>query len=412
MSNDSYFTASQAAALLNISVDTLYAYVSRGLIRSEEGPGGKRTRRYHAGDVQGLKERKEQRRQPERVAERALHWGAPILESAITLIENGRLFYRGHDALRLATTESVERVASLIWLGDGAAAHQLFNTPPSISLSPNIEHVRQASAHLLPVEQLQAVLPLLASDDLAAYDWRPTAVAATGARIMRLTTALIGGAVAEHRGIVDGLHQCWTAHLSQAPQLLNAALILCADHELNVSAFTARCVASAGATPYAVVGAALAAAQGVQHGGQTARVEALLRDVDSAADVRATLAQWLKRGETIPGFGHALYPAGDPRARLLLDLLGAHLGGTPAIDLSTVVIDAMRAVHGAHPTIDFALVTLARALALPVDSALTLFVLGRQIGWIGHAIEQYQLNQPIRPRARYVGEHPRRSSNE
>src|SRR5947208_11026624 len=115
---DRFLTAQEAAAELGISLSTLYAYASRGMLRSEAVPGEPRAKRYPREDVLRLKERKELRRDPERAAPKALHWGAPVLESAITLVENGRLYYRGHDAVALARTWSVEEVAALIWTGE------------------------------------------------------------------------------------------------------------------------------------------------------------------------------------------------------------------------------------------------------------------------------------------------------
>ena len=112
-----YLTAGEAAEELGISLRTLYAYVSRGLIRSEAVGGKRRNRRYRAEDVWRLKERKEQRRDPARVTESALDWGAPVMESSITLITGGRMYYRGHDAVILSEDHTLEQVAELIWTG-------------------------------------------------------------------------------------------------------------------------------------------------------------------------------------------------------------------------------------------------------------------------------------------------------
>src|SRR5256886_17669674 len=103
-----------------------------------------------------------------------------------------------------------------------------------------------------------------------------------------------------------GLHkQCNEdgSHTTNVPALLAAALILCADQELNVTTFTARCVASAGSTPYAVVCSGLSALQGIKHAGQTERIEAFLRETGSPANVRSSMTSLLKRAEPIPGFG-------------------------------------------------------------------------------------------------------------
>ncbi len=406
MSKERYLTARQAANELGISLATLYAYVSRGLVRSEATGGDPRTRRYRLEDVQKLKERKEQQRNPGKVAESALHWGSPVMESALTLIAGGRLYYQGHDAVHLATTHSVEQVATLLWTGELASDAAVEMETTGTAFTPELAAMRQRLVDVSVVEAFQVLLPLVAADDLAAYDLRPSAVVQTGGRILRLLTAIAAREQALTAGIAQTLQAAWVPNDPQAMALLNAALILCADHELNVSAFTARCVASAGSTPYAVVNAGLSALQGVKHGGHSARVEALLREAGTPAGVRLALAHRLKRGEQIPGFGHVLYPDGDPRATALLQLTSAAYPNAPGIALSHAVMEHARSLIGEHPTIDFGLVTLALALELPPGTALTLFALGRTIGWIGHAIEQYQLDRMIRPRARYIGTPP------
>jgi citrate synthase len=195
-------------------------------------------------------------------------------------------------------------------------------------------------------------------------------------------------------------------NVPRAVDLIRAALILCADHELNVSTFTARCVASAGSSPYGAVIAGLAALEGTKHGGTTARIEAALDSLPRTRDLRGALTDRLRRGEAVEGFGHRLYAQGDPRAAVLLELLA---GGKAAAH-SRAVAAAVYDVLGERPTVDFALVAVARALGLPNGSALTLFAIGRTIGWIGHAIEQYEKNAMIRPRAKYVGELPARAA--
>lgn len=406
MSKEYYLTARQAADELGISLATLYAYVSRGLIRSEAMGGDPRTRRYRVEDVHKLKERKEQQRNPGKVVESALHWGAPVMESALTLIADGHVYYRGHDAVRLATTHTVEQVAALLWTGELRSDPAVLFETTGNALSSHLMSLSRQLSNLSPVEAFHVLLPLAAADDLAAYDLRPAAVIQTGGRILRLLTAIAAGTAVVSSGVAQTLQQSWAPDDPQASALLDAALTLCADHELNVSAFTARCVASAGSTPYAVVNAGLSALQGVKHGGHSARVEALLREAGTPAGVRLALAQRLKQGEKIPGFGHQLYPDGDPRASALLDLIVAAYPDSSAVALSRAVAALVLTLIGEHPTIDFALATLAAALQLPPGTALTLFALGRTIGWIGHAIEQYQLDRMIRPRARYIGEQP------
>ncbi len=188
--------------------------------------------------------------------------------------------------------------------------------------------------------------------------------------------------------------------------LLGSALVFCADHELPVSTFAARCVASSEATPYAVVLAGLAALGGVKHGGEVELVEAFLREVEAVGDARAAISGRLRRGERIPGFGHSLHTNGDPRAAGLLRLTAEVYPNGQAVALSEAVVGEALRLMGVRPTVDFALVIIARTLGLPPGGATALFALGRTIGWIGHAIEQYEDGSLIRPRARYVGEQP------
>src|ERR671921_1889772 len=173
-----YLSARRAAEELGVSLATLYAYVSRGMVRSEAVEGKGRNRRYRAEDVRRLKERRERRRDPEGVVEGALHWGTPVLESGITLVDEGRLYYRGRNVVDLAGTKSIEEVAALIWTGDEAMASTLF--PPGASpLSGRIRAVLGHEFGMTPVEAFQVLLSLAASEDPAAYDLRPPAVART-----------------------------------------------------------------------------------------------------------------------------------------------------------------------------------------------------------------------------------------
>ncbi len=335
------------------------------------------------------------------------------MESAITMITNERFFYRGYDALTLATTYSVEQVAALIWTGDSANAQSLFTSALPERMLARYRKIRDQLSELTPLEAFQVCLPLAAVDDIAAYDLRAEAVAQTGARILQLLAMVATNREASARGVARQVQQGWAPDDEQASALLTAALILCADQEFNVTSFTARCVASAGSTPYAVVSAGLSALQGVKHAGQTERIEAFLREIATPENVRSAMTSQLKRGDSIPGFGEVVpgfgsifYPAGDPRGKLLLELTARAYPQSPTILFAQRVTEETYNLLGERPTIFFGLVTLAHALNLPPGGAIAIFALGRTIGWIGHCIEQYQANQVIRPRAHYIGPAP------
>lgn len=405
MNSQRYLSAKEAARVLKVSPATLYAYVSRGIIRSEVGEGNSRARRYHAEDVQKLVERKAQRKNPAEVARTALHWGTPILESALTLITDGGLYYRGQDVGQLATTRTFEEVAALLWGVPMGEATRLFAGKPM--------SVSRVAEGLQPLHRLQVALMLASERDLAAYRLEAEQVRRSGGRILQLMTQVLANASARHSEggpmettIAQTLARAWRPKDAQAASLINAALILSADHELNVSSFTARVVASAKGQPYQVVVAGLAALQGLRHGGITEQVEGLLREIGKPRNSHKVLAERLRRGELIPGFGHVLYPEGDPRGRLLLGLLQAAYPRSAELALAKAVVVEVEALLGLAPTIDFVLAVLARVLGLPEGSALALFALGRTVGWIGHALEQYGQEALIRPRASYVGEKP------
>lgn len=404
-----FYPAREAAELLGISMATLYAYVSRGLIRSEAAPGERRARRYRAEDVDRLVERQRLRYDPSRAAREALRWGEPVLESRISSIESGRLFYRGRDATELARTASVEEVAALLWRGgdDARAEREAVAFDSDVAMLPRAwTTVARALAQVSPIERGQIALPLAEHDDRTAYDLRAPAVESAGVRIVRTLLAAMTGADRCDGGLARALGAAWGVTRRRDVGLLSAAVIAAADHELNVSTFTVRCVASAGSTPYAAVSAGLGALRGTRHGGYTERVTRLVEEVEREGSAERVVQARLRQGEAIPGFGHPLYPDGDPRGALLLELATSLPATTRALRPLAGLVEQVARSGGEAATIDLGLVAVARALRLPVDAPIILFALGRTLGWIGHAIEQYASGQLIRPRARYTGERP------
>jgi citrate synthase len=397
-----YLSATEAAAELGVSVPSLYAYVSRGLLHSVAEPASRR-RRYLAEDVWLLKQRKEHRRDPAKAAAAALHWGLPVLESRLSVIHNGRLYYAGKDVVTLATTCTIEQVAALLWLGD-------LNAPfPDEAADPLAAHwstLARLAARLPPLEALQLFLPVAAAQDAFAYDLREASVQRAGARILRLLAAVAAGARPSRAPVARVLQKHWAPRTPDAAALVQAALVLYADNGLNPSSFTARCVASAGSTPYALVSAGLAALQGSKHGGACERAAELLREAGDPRGARRAVVARLRRGEPMPGFGHPLYPDGDPRGALLMKLVAEHRPHAPAVALSVALAEAVHELMNQQPTVDYGVVTLCAALGLPPSAPLALLGVGRVVGWIAHGLEQYREGRLIRPRARYAGDLP------
>ncbi len=248
------------------------------------------------------------------------------------------------------------------------------------------------------------MLVALAAADVAAVDTSPVAVVRTGARLLTALGAAITGVPPDGAPIHAQLARAWKLNRRGA-ELVRRALVLVADHELNASTYVARCVASTGATPYAVVIAALGALSGPRHGGMTALAEAVIRELWERRDLDAAIAERLRRAEPLPGFGHPLYPDGDPRALSLLAAFPVHLSRSAA-DTAARIERAARRVMARPPNVDFALALMGVSLEVPRGAVPGVFVIGRAVGWIAHALEQYATGTLIRPRARYVGALP------
>jgi citrate synthase len=378
---ETLISAREAADRLGIKTETLYAYVSRGLLRSVTVPGS-RERRYPVQDIERFRSGR---------GEGAAEALMPVIGSSICLIEHGRLYYRDQDAIQLAETATLEEIADLLWQVDDTAAPVLWPDKPRVE------------ATLPLIERCQLRLAMLAADDLSALDLSRVGVVRTGRAILSALVGVVGDGEISSEPAHRQLGASWQLDKTGA-DLLRRCLVLLADHELNASTFVARCVASTAATPYAVVSAALAALSGRRHGGASVRAEALLHEIGERGDAMAVMAARLARDESLPGLGQPLYPDGDPRARALL---GAAIAALPSARswIENACTAGLRLSHQ-HPNVDFALAAVTTALGLPMGAALGLFVVGRSVGWIAHAIEQYESGVLIRPRARYTGTRP------
>lgn len=409
MAPSRYLSAKEACAELGIRPQTLYSYVSRGLIRSETGDQRHRTRQYYREDIERLRRHKELRAHPEVGAEQALKAGDPVLESALSRIGDDDLYYRGTSVGQLARESTVEEVAAWLWTGERSLRIEEFAGAARLEgVSPALV---AELAPLSKVERMQALLPVLGAQDPAAFATAPPHIHQCGARILRLMVLVAAAQDQTSRGIAQTLQRAWLPGRPATARLIGAALILCADHELNVSTFTCRTVASSGANLYAVVTAGLSALQGPRHGGATDRLEALWDEAEAANHVGDTIASRLKRGDAIEGFGHVVYRGVDPRAKILMELLEEAAPNAAELALAKALIEEVEKRTGLSHNVDLSLVALRRVLKLAKGAALLLFCLGRIIGWIAHALEQYQTGRLIRPRAKYTGPDPRRASS-
>lgn len=411
--------AGEAARILGVKVATLYSYASRRWVRSF--PSGRhRERRYLREDLETLRNRADARLGHEAVAAGALRWGEPVLSSALTEIRPDGPCYRGHPVVGLARSARFEAVAELLWTG-------VLPTSPAAWPRPRTLAARVPRALANPIDALLAGLAAVRLARLRKPDagtrspgtgrLRAPADPTSGPRVSEqgaaelvwtlvgLVAAAVGARPADAlsaTSVASGVQRALGAR-TRGVGLIEATLVLCADHELNASSFAARVAASTGADLEACLLAALATFSGPRHGAESMRVQALVDEAGRPERARATLLARLHRGEVLPGFGHRLYPAGDPRGALLLSLAATEPHpARPLATLQALVAAATRFELGAA-NVDVGLLAVAHALRLPPWSGQVLFCLGRSAGWIAHVAEQRSSGELLRPRARYVG---------
>jgi citrate synthase len=409
MTRGDRLTTAQAAARLGVKPATLYAYVSRGLLGRERSPG-RRTSTFDPAEVERLTRRRSGRR-GRRPA------GELVVESALTAIEGGALWYRGLPVTELAATRTFEEVAEWLWRGRFPEPTRWRAGPAALAAGRRAQAALPEGA--LPLERLQVIAAALAAGDDLRLELHPDAVAAAGrALIAGLAGCLprLGRPPAPNAGIAARLWSCLSP-LEPGPALLavlDAALVLLADHELAASTVAARVAASVRADPYAVAAAGLATLSGSLHGGASLAVEALLAEIEQPglalrqAKMRAgrVLGERLRRGEQLRGLGHPLYPDGDPRAAHLLARLRRAAGGSPRLAVVEALLDATRRRGLPPPNVDLALAALGHVAEMTRGSGEAIFAVARVAGWLAHALEEYDRAIPIRLRAVYTGPPP------
>jgi citrate synthase len=394
----------RVAELLGVKPKTVYAYASRGLLtRVPLGPGGGG---YLRADVERLKARSDARAGHGAVAAGALRWGEPVLDAAVSSIDARGPAYRGRSATELAEHGvSFERAAELLWSGilpESVAAWLPVAVPSSrgsfgsaLRGVPGIARLAVLVANLAAIEARDGPGDRDPARELARARSLIARLAAPGRRAgtVSIASALLTSLGATRRG-------------REAAQALDRALVLSADHELNASTFAARIAAGAGAGLYACILAAVATLSGTRHGGQCDVVESLLDEIGAPARAARMVRDRLARGEILPGFGHPLYPAGDPRTQPLLD--AARAIAPREVRVVDALVGAVEDATGQKPVVDLALVALARAIGARRGSATLVFAVGRSAGWTAHILEQRAAGFILRPRARYVRTPPPR----
>ena len=406
----------EAAARLGVKPATLYAYVSRGLLGRERAADG-RTSTFDPAELDRLARPGRPRRGRRPAAEL-------VVPSALTAIDRGLPWYRGLAVTDLAATRGFEEVAEWLWTGRFPG-----RVPAWQAGGPALDAGRRAQAALpaaaLPLERIRVIAAALAAGDELRLELHPAAVTAAGRALIaglvdclpRLAPPPRGrpaarsgppppGATSIAARLLAALSPVEPTAGPGLVGVVDAALVLLADHELAASTVAARVAASVRADPYAVASAGLAAVSGTLHGGASLGIEDLLREIDQPDRAASVVGTRLRRGERLRGFGHRLYPAGDPRARALLDRLRAAAAGSPRLAVVEALLETTTGRGLPDPNVDLALAALAHVTAMTRGAGEAIFAIARTAGWIAHALEEYDRNTPIRPRAIYTGPTP------
>lgn len=401
-SAESWVDARTAAKHLGIQLRSLYAYVSRGQVRSMAGAAG-RPRLYSLDDLERLRTRRDARAGHGAVAAGALRWGEPVLDSAVTAITTRGPAYRGKLAVDLAASgQRFENVAELLWSGYLPSAPV---TWPRTAL-PLAQLAKLVPPGARSLDVMSLLVPVAALADKTRADGRPDAIISRGRTLIPLlAAALASDFVAGTRALGAGSIATIAARAldleDHAIAILDAVLVVLADHELNASSFAARVAASTDADPYACISAALATVSGPKHGSAAEAIARFADEVGDPDDTASVVRALRRKGESPPGFGHQLYPDGDPRAAPLL-AHASRLVETTRVPKRARTILAITS-HAKYPSVDVGLAALVAALGAQPSAGTGLFALARSAGWLAHVIEQRAAGFLLRPRARYTG---------
>ncbi|CCQ13590.1 putative citrate synthase (fragment), partial [Rhodococcus sp. AW25M09] len=389
-------TTSQAAARLGVKPETVYAYVSRGLLTSSR-LSGVRGSVFDVDEVEALAGRDTARRTDIGAVER--------IRTQITLLDDGHLYFRGRDAVELSS-HPFESVAHFVWTGELLDDVQ-FDADPVV-----VQRCREAVGLMAPdsrsMDRIRIAVDIASTYRPLRFDTGYTSVVREAGHLLATVAAALVG-VAPQQSVAESI---WAAIKSEesdprglAP--LQVALVLMADHGLAASTLGVRVAASTRANLYSVLAAGLGCIDGPLHGSAADPVYRFL--MTAIDDPIAAIATQLRSGTGVPGFGHVVYTDRDPRAEELLRVLRdpAHGAQTAVIAAADVVIEEVSDRFDTFPNSDFALATFTCAYGLRPDTPEMLFAFARMVGWTAHALEEYE-ESPLRFRIPgiYTGTRP------
>jgi citrate synthase len=393
-SKTSSLSAHEAAERLGVKLETVYAYVSRGLLNRL--PGDAKESQFDAAEVEQLRARGRRggAAKPEPL----------LVTSALTEVRVDAVYYRGKSAPQLAAALPFERVAEWLWEVPDTEAAAFVATKAAVALARTVQGAMPEDA--LPLERLRVIAAVLGSADALRYETSAAAVVTTA---RALIAGMIESLPKRAERTTGSLAQRLFAQLSLARPLaarvraLDLALGLCADHGLSPSTLAVRVAAAQRADLYSLVQTGLGALGGALHGAASLSAEELIAEIEAGGEPSHVIGARLRRGERIPGFGHVLHTASDPRATALLAEVHTAFPRSRAASAAEQVQQVMHARGLPAPNIDWALAVLVRAAGMQRGASEAIMAIARVAGWVAHALEEFRAPTAFPRSALYVG---------
>ncbi|MFE2941862.1 citrate synthase [Streptomyces sp. NPDC059255] len=397
MPEECFLTTAEVARRLDVKPETVYAYVSRNLLTNAR-PGDRRGSLFAESEVEALAAKRRSGRRPAGIVER--------IRTGLTLLTEDEVYYRGLPMSQLIETEPFEAVARLLWSGH-LGDREPFRAPRAL-LEVATRAVASLPQGVRTTDRIRVAVVTAGAADHLRHDPEPTAAARRAAVIMGVAV----DAIAEHphgdeRPLAARLWPSLAGRDADADEAaaLTTLLTVMADHDLAASTLVARVAASTRAHPYAVISAGLGAMDGEQHGSTSTLARRLL--LDALDDPVSALAERLRTGAAIPGFGHRVYTARDPRA----DLIFALLQGSPVMAAVDWLAEQLKDRPDGFPNASLALAAFAIHHELVPDAGESIFAVARMAGWMAHALEEYgETTLRFRAEGLYRGPSPVRPS--
>jgi len=342
--------------------------------------------------------------------------------------EKGELIYQGVNIHDLATKSTFEEVVFLLWNGRLPKRAELDelrkNIAASYQLQPDILELikgiyKRAPKSADPMDALRTVVSASAMfDEEARVMTRESNIRVATRLTARFPTIVAAMERARNNlefvepkpelNIATNFLYMMTGEMPDEfdAHVLDVALILQADHELNASTFTCRVVAGTLADMYSAVTAGLGALSGPLHGGANTAIMRILLEIGSSDNVESYVQDALSKKKKIMGFGHAVYKTEDPRAthlRRFSKEMGERKGDTKWYDMTAKLEEVMKREKGLLPNVDAYSASTYYMMGIPLDLYTPIFAISRISGWTAHILEQYADNKLIRPRAEYIG---------